>query len=261
MPSGRLTRALPLCGGALAPFLAVLVLAGCTTQSAAPEPDPNPPRNQANRTNQAGPTSDAGMTAVPEQAACFVEKDLSADPPLRPRELWPGAAEERAVAFRETRQDAAGCAPTARLPAACDGVTFPWVFSQNREIYAWTGARRVVAGIAAARLAVGSDPGRGSVVLEYVLLRFDRGDPARTATGEILADLVQRCGRGRAGSLGGVAGLVGEQTSIFGAGTRARGVLVSEGDDLLWLLVDGGAWSADSERRAVGLAARQLRAG
>lgn len=253
MPSGRLARALPLGGGALAPFVAALVLAGCTTPVVAPGPGP------ATATVRPGP--DAAMTAVPEQTTCQVARDLSADPPVRPGALWPGAYEERAVAFRDTRRDAAGCAPTPRPPTECDGVTFPWVASSGRETYAWSGARRVLTGLAAGRLAAGSDPSRGSVVLEYVALRFDHGDPARASTHELLADLVRRCGGGRPGALGGVRGLVGTQVSIFGAGTTARGVLVGQGDDLLWLLVDGDAWSPDSERRAVPLALGRLHSG
>ncbi|MGO4597890.1 hypothetical protein [Terrabacter sp. 2RAF25] len=254
MPSGRFTRALPLVGGALAPFLLCLALGGCTTQAPVPQPDPSTPTG--------GASLDSGMTAVPEQVTCFVEKDLSTGPPLQPGELWPGAAEVRAAASRITRHDAAGCHPTATPPTTCDGVTFPWVFAQDREIYSWTGARTVVSGLAAARLAAGSDLSKGNVALEYVLLRFDPGDPARGATGALLADLVRRCGGGRPGTLGAVKGIVATQKSIFGAGDdRGRGVLVSGADDLLWLMVDGAAWSTDSERRALGLAAQRLRAG
>lgn len=202
------------------------------------------------------------MTAVPEQVTCFVEKDLSTGPPVQPAEIWPGAAEVRAAASRITRHDAPGCHPTATPPTTCDGVTFPWVFAQEREIYSWTGARSVVSGIAAARLATESDLSKGNVALEYVLLRFDPGDPARGATGELLADLVRRCGGGRPGTLGGVRGLVATQMSIFGSGNdKGRGVLVSGGADVLWLMVDGAAWSTDSERRALGLAAQRLRVG
>jgi hypothetical protein len=257
MPSGRLTRAFPLVGGALAPSLLCLVLGACTTQAPAPQPN-SPSASSAS----GGSTLGEGMTAVPEQDTCFVEKDLSPDLQLQPGELWPGAAQERSVAQRFTRRDVAGCAPSPKPPADCERGAFPWVLSQDRETYAWSGARKVVAGIAAARLAAGTDLGEGNVALEYVLLRFDPGDPARATTGRLLADLVRRCGHARPGSLGGVKGLVATQPSFFGSGNpAARGVLVSEGDDLLWVLLDGGPWSSQSERRAVGLASERLRAG
>ncbi|MFM6847699.1 MAG: hypothetical protein ACKOVB_01160 [Terrabacter sp.] len=202
------------------------------------------------------------MTAVPEQAGCFVEEDVPSDLQPQPGELWPGAAQERSVAQRFTRRDTAGCEQTAKPPVDCEGGAFPWALSQDRETYAWSGARTVVAGIAAARLVAGSDLSKGGVALEYVLLRFDPGDPARSTTGGLLGDLVRRCGHARPGSVGGVNGLVATQPSFLGPGNpAARGVLVSAGDDLIWLLLDGGAWSPDSERHAVGLAAQRLHAG
>jgi hypothetical protein len=200
------------------------------------------------------------MTAVPELATCFVEKDLSRDPPVLARELWPGALEERSVATRFTRQRTRGCVPTARPAPTCDDVRFPWVLPAEREIYSWTGARRVLAGIVAARVAAGPDPSKGAVAVEYVELRFDAGDPARAATGAMLADLVRRCGNGRAGTLGGLTGLVATQRGFFGAAQPGRGILVSAGDDLVWLSVDGGPWSRDSERRALGVVAERVRA-
>ncbi|GAB3876131.1 hypothetical protein [Terrabacter terrigena] len=135
------------------------------------------------------------------------------------------------------------------------------MLSQDPGTYSWSGARTVVAGLAAARLAAGSYLSRGNVALEYVLLQFDPGDPARAATADLLADLARRCGSGRAGRLGGVQGLVATQKSIFGSGSSARGVLVAEGDDLLWLMIDGAAWSAESERRVVQQAVKRLRTG
>lgn len=263
MPSDRLTRALPLCGGALAPLLLALVLGGCTTQTTEPRSISSDSSVSVGSSNRIGRvTPDTGMTPVPQQVTCFVEKDLSPDLQLQPGELWPGAAQERSVAQRFTRLDAEGCAPTAKPPGDCERGAFPWVPSQDRAAYAWSGARSVVAGIAAARLAAGPGVSEGDVALEYVLLRFDRGDPARATTSSLLSEIVRRCGHARPGNLGGATGLVATQESFFGAGhPAARGVLVSEGDDLLWLLLDGGAWSSASEAHAVGLAVRRLRAG
>ena len=249
MPSGRVTRALPLGGGALALFAGLsFTVAACTSGATGPRPRPT------------SSAVESGMTAVPEQTTCFVEKDLSLDPPVRARELWPGGFEERSVATRVTRQSSPGCAPTARPAATCEDVRFPWVFAGERETYSWTGARRVVAGIVAARLAAGSDPSKGALAVEYVALRFDAGDPARATTGAMLTALVRRCGNGRPGTLGGLNGLVGTQHGFFGAAEPGRGVLVSEGDDLLWLSVDGDAWSRDTERRALGVVADRARA-
>ncbi|NUR80559.1 MAG: hypothetical protein HOQ21_08960 [Dermatophilaceae bacterium] len=261
MPSARFTRALPSFGGALALVLsAVVVLNGCTTAGPAPQPNPSNLTNPDNSTGEASVVG--GSTPVPEQVTCFSERDLASAAPVQPGELWPSAAEERAVAQRFTRHDVPGCAPASPPPVGCDRGAFPWVLSDDRENYAWTGARTVVAGIAAARLAAGSDPSKGNVALEYVLLRFDRNDPARARTSALLTGLVRRCGGGRPGTLGGVKGLVASQQSFFGSGNPdGRGVLVSDGDDLVWLMIDGGAWVSESERRAVGLAARRLRAG
>ena len=282
MPSGRLTRALPLCGGVLASFLPTLLLAvmlavvlgACTTQGRVPQSNPTSSANpasagsasagseSANPSRAGSATLDTGMTAVPEQPGCFVEKDLPPELRLQPGELWQSVAQERAVAQRFTRRGAEPCASMAKAPTDCERGAFPWALSQDHEAYAWSGARTVVAGIAAAHLTAGPDRSGGNVAIEYVVLRFDAGDPARSTTGALLAELVRRCGHARPGHLGGVAGLVATQPSFLGPGSpAARGVLVGTGDDLLWLLLDGGAWSSDSERHAVGIAVTRLRTG
>ncbi|CAN7323392.1 hypothetical protein LJR027_001642 [Terrabacter sp. LjRoot27] len=198
------------------------------------------------------------MTAVPEDSACAAETDRSATSPVRAAELWPGAS---VTGGRATEVRARPGVPCPDVPAPvpdCALPVFAWSSSTNEELLGWTGADRVLSGLAGARVAAASDPGKGSLQVGYVRLRFRAGDPRLGETRAQLEDAMRRCGSGRPGSLGGVTGFVATQESLVGA-DPVRTLLVAESDRLVWVALDGGAWSAASTERAVRLTLARLR--
>lgn len=260
MPSGRLTRALPFVGGAL---VLCLGLAACTADQPTAQGSSarawlgTPPGTRPGASAGVTPTVADGMTTIPEYPACAAETDLGDRPPVRATDLWPGAS---ATGGRGTEVRARPGVPCREVPAPvpdCSLPVFGWSSSTNEELLGWTGADRVVSGLAGARVAAASDPGQGSLVVDYVQLRFRRGDPRLAGTRTHLEDAMRRCGGGRPGALGGVRGFVATQDSLTGADS-VRTVLVSDADHLVWLALDGGAWSSTSTERAVRRTLEQL---
>jgi len=261
MPSGRLARALPFVGGALALCLGTTA---CTPDPTQAQRGPTgawfgtPPAVQQGDPAVGTPTPGDDMTAVPEDSACAAGTDRGASLPVRAADLWPGAS---VTGGRATEVRARPGVPCPAVPAPepdCGLPVFAWSSSTNEELIGWTGADRVLSGFAGARVAASSDAGKGSLSVSYVSLRFRQGDSRLAVTRAHLEDAMHRCGSGRSGTLGGVTGFVASQESLVGA-DPVRTLLVTEPDRLVWVALDGGAWSATSTERAVRVTLERLR--
>ncbi|WP_256792368.1 hypothetical protein [Terrabacter sp. Ter38] len=261
MPSRLLARALPFVGGALALCLGT---AACTTDQPRPQGSPTGPWVGTAPGVQLGdpavgtPAPGGDMTAVPEDSSCAAGTERGAGLPVRPADLWPGAS---ATGGRATEVRARPGVPCPAEPAPepdCGLPVFAWSSSTNEELLGWTGAERVLSGFAGARVAASSDAGTGSLSVGYVSLRFREDDSRLAVTRAHVEDAMRRCGGGRPGTLGGVSGFVASQESLVGA-DPVRTLLVAGPDRLVWVALDGGAWSATSTERAVHLTLQRLR--
>ena len=192
------------------------------------------------------------MTPVPEAAGCTTRTDLGNRAPVRAQQLWPGASEIGSVAVQvRARAGAAGC--DGALPATpdCD-LSLPWAGLEAEDLARGTGAGSVVSGRAYARIAVSSDGTRGTASLSYLVLTFDPASARLASARGWFDDAVARCGLGRAGSIAGVSGLVGERHKpTLGPSDAGRFLLTTQGSQIVCLVFEGGAWSPTSREDAV----------
>ena len=97
-----------------------------------------------------------------------------------------------------------------------------------------------------------SDSTRGTASFSYLVLTFEPASDRLTSTRRWFNSAVARCGLGRAGSIAGVSGLVGERHKpTLGPGDAGRFLLTSQGAQLVCLVFEGGAWSPTSREDAV----------
>ena len=204
------------------------------------------------------------MTPIPEAAGCTTRTDLGNRAPVRAQQLWPGASEIGSVAVQvRARRRVAGCVGALPATPDCD-LSLPWAGLEAEDLARGTGAGSVVSGRAYARIAVSSDATRGTASLSYLVLTFDPAS-ARLASARGWFDrAVARCGLGRAGSIAGVSGLVGERHKpTLGPSDAGRFLLTTQGSQIVCLVFEGGAWSPtsreDAVRRVMPLLQRRLR--
>ncbi len=275
MPSGR-PRLVGLVAALLGSCLASVLLAGCTgdgpplvppaarstaaaSTPAAPVLTGSPavsltgsPAESGDGVGSPAPVGGSTMTPIPEAAGCTTRSDLGNRAPVRAQQLWPGAGEigSGAVLVR-ARSGVAGC--DGALPATpdCD-LSLPWAGLDAEDLARATGAGSVISGRTFARLAVSSDSARGTASLSYLVLTFAPASDGLASTRGWFDRAVARCSLGRAGSIAGVSGLVGERHKpTLGPGDASRFLLATQGAQLVCLVFEGGAWSPTSREDAV----------
>jgi hypothetical protein len=198
------------------------------------------------------PAGGATMTPIPEAAGCTTRSELGNRAPVRAQQLWPGASEIGSLAVLvRSRSGVAGCDGVLPVTPDCD-LSLPWAGLDAEDLARATGAGSVVSGRAFARLAVSSDSTRGTASLSYLVLTFDPASDRLSSTRGWFDSAVARCRLGRAGSIAGVSGLVGERHKpTLGPGDASRFLLTTQAARLVCLVFEGGAWSATSREDAV----------
>ncbi|MEO5743730.1 MAG: hypothetical protein ABIQ53_03950 [Terracoccus sp.] len=247
---------------------AALVLTGILGSACTPNPLPSPPTVLSSPNGrstaigggeQSAVATGRGMTPVPESSLCASTVDLAADAvPFRPDAIWPGPGATSFNASRTVSRHRTGCA--ARLPAAPDcTVGFPFTVQGNDEVVLAFALDRLVTG--EARVTVAASPAGATssqrIISYHSMLR--QAGAAGEAALAWLRSAVATCVGGRPGRLGGTSGLVGSVSSPNSPSGRARSLFVVSGGLAIWLVLDGGAWSPASDRRAVDAAVLSLR--
>ncbi|MEO6998472.1 MAG: hypothetical protein ABI112_10345 [Terracoccus sp.] len=203
--------------------------------------------------------TDPGMTPVPESSSCASTEDLNAEAvPVRPDAIWPGLGVTSFNASRTVSRHRAGCA--AQRPAGPDcTVSFPFTVQGPEDLVLAFALDRLVTG--EARVTVAASPAGATSSQRIVAYRSMLREPGRAGEAALawLRSAVATCAGGRPGRLGGTSGLVGSVSSPDSPSGRARALFVVSGDLSVWLVLDGGAWSPQSDREAVGAAVSHLR--
>ncbi len=192
----------------------------------------------------------SGMTPVPGAVTCTVTRAMDADEVLvRPDRLWTDLRESTFGATETRSRHQPGC--SVARPAAPDcTVSFPFTVLDQQAVVLAFDLDRLVAGDARATLSRAVSARAPQRIVGYSSFVLAPGEPGAAALSWLRA-AVERCVGGRPGRLGGVAGLVGGLASPDAAPGRARSLFVADGDRAVWVVLDGGSWSAATERQAV----------
>ncbi len=201
----------------------------------------------------AGPTPEglaSGMTPVPGAVTCTVTRDLeAAQVPVRPDRLWTDLRESSFGAREIRSRHQPGCAVPRPVEPDCT-VSFPFAVQDQQDVVLAFGLDRLVTGSARATLSRTASARAPERILSYTVL-VPPADVTGKGASSWLRAAVERCVGGRPGRLGGVAGLVGSLASPDASPGRARSLFVVEAGRAVWVVLDGGSWTPETERQAV----------
>ena len=232
---------------------------GCTTSPPAEGPSVTSHSTVAGGGGASRLGADPGMTPVPESSPCVSTVDLAADAvPVRPDAIWPGLGATSFNATRTVSRHRVGCV-APRPPEPDCTLSFPFSVQGPDDLVLAFDLDRLVTG--EARVTIAASPAGATSaqrIISYRSMLRQPGTAGESALGW-LRSAAATCAGARPGRLGGAGGLVGSVSSPNSPSGRARSLFVVSGDLAIWLVLDGGAWSPESDRQAVAATVTALR--